>query len=69
MIIYTALCRFTAGIEGKHKEFVKGEVYKTNETNPELDGYVRYNLVKREVVEDPKPVIKKTVNSKQIKTK
>lgn len=48
MIIYTALCSFTANIEGSHRQFQEGDVYETAVTNIELDTYVGYKFVKRE---------------------
>lgn len=59
MIIYIALCNFTANVEGKHRQFIKGDVYKTNVTNIELDTYVSYNFVTREEVKEEKTTSKK----------
>ena len=62
IIEYTALCDFTASLNGKHKQFKCEEIYNSDVTLPELDMYIEYGLVAKKVVEltktDKKPIKK-----------
>jgi hypothetical protein len=61
MIIYTALCSFTANIEGKNRQFLVGDTYETAEPHAELETYISYKFVEKEE--------KSVVETKEEKTK
>jgi hypothetical protein len=53
MFKYTALCNFTANVENRHRQFVKGDVYETTLENAELDSYISLGYVSKEIIKTP----------------